>query len=369
MKDFKRIVVKVGTHNICGADGAPSIENIKRLGSQLLTLIHSGFEVVLVSSGSVASGANLLLKSQKPNTLALKQACASVGQPVLMAFYRHFFEPLGLQVGQILLTGDIIASRERYINARNTFFELLKKRVLPIVNENDSVSVDEIKFGDNDNLAVNVAAITEADGVFILTDTDGLYADFGTEKQTLLQNIKGITEEIESLVVDTKGHFSTGGMWSKIKAAEKAHLLGIPLIIVNGKKENILLEYLLDKKQPGTTFWPQEKIRSRKKWLYLHFLESGKIYIDEGAKNALLSGKSLLSVGIKSVEGNFNKGDMVEVLFEDKKIGKGLVNYSAKSLSAICGIPSDLIVEKLGFENGKESIHRDNFILIATEDD
>jgi glutamate 5-kinase len=359
----KRIVVKVGTHSICDSEGNTSKRKIAVICSQIAALIKKGYEVVLVTSGAVGTGAKILLNGVKPHTLSLKQACASVGQPVLMSIYRDFFDFYQISVGQVLITGDVVNERERFLNARNTFFELLDKGVLPIVNENDTVSVEEIKFGDNDNLAVNVAAIAEADIVFILSDVEGLFADFGTEKQSLIQEVREINSQIESLIVESSGKFSTGGMGSKITAAKKSVAMGIPLVILPGYLENSLLSYLIDDLKNGTTFLSSPKVKGKKKWLFLHFKETGKITIDNGAKNAIIKDRSLLSVGIKSIEGRFEKADMVGIYFDEKKIGKGLCNYSSTELLKISGHPSESIEKILGYTNGNEVIHRDNFIL------
>lgn len=359
----KRIVIKVGTHSVCEKDGVPSMQKISRIGKQISELMKKDIEIVLVSSGAVGAGAKILLNSAKPKTLDVKQACASVGQPVLMSIYREFFNQYGIEVGQILLTGDVITNRERFLNAKNTFTTLLKKKVLPIVNENDSVAVDEIKFGDNDNLSVNVAAIIEADGIFILTDIEGLYKNFGEDGQELLHEVKEINEEIESMVKDSKGGFSTGGMYSKIASAKKSSTLGISLTILPGHQDNSLLDIILHHKRLGTTFYPSAKIKSKKKWLFLHFRESGKIMIDKGAKEALLKGKSLLSVGIKNIQGKFNRGDIVGVFLGEEKVGKGIVNYSYEELLKIQGQTSDKIEKILGYDSENEVIHTDNFIL------
>jgi len=356
-------VIKVGTHSICEKNGYPSFEKIERIGTQIIQLMAKGFEIILVSSGAVGTGAKIIHNSVKPKALNLKQACASVGQPVLMSIYREFFNRFGIEVGQILLTGDVITNRERFLNAKNTFLTLLKKSVLPIVNENDSVAVDEIKFGDNDNLSVNVAAIVEADTVLILTDIDGLYKNFGEPDQEIISDVDKIDSSIESLVKDSKGGFSTGGMFSKISAAKKCSALGVHLAILPGHHEKILLDYLLENKKLGTTFHPNVKLRSIKKWLFLHFKETGKIIIDQGAKDALLKGKSLLSVGIKEISGKVHRGDIAGVYFQENKIGKGMLNYSHEELLKIQGQSSDKIESILGYTNGTEVIHRDNFIL------
>jgi len=361
----KRIVIKVGTHSICERNGFPSLSKISRIGMQIAELMEKNIEVVLVSSGAVGTGAKILLNSVKPKTLDLKQACASVGQPVLMSIYREFFGKMNVEVGQILLTGDVITNRERFLNAKNTFEALLKKKVLPIVNENDSVAVDEIKFGDNDNLSVNVAAIIDADGVFILSDIDGLFKNFGEENQELIDEVHEINQNIKDLIKTTKGGFSTGGMFSKISAAQKSLTMGIPLVILPGHKDNILLNLILHQKKAGTTFLPISKINQKKKWIFLHYREQGKIAIDRGAKEALLKGKSLLPVGIKDVSGKFKRGDIVGIYYDSLKVGKGICNYSSEELLKISGISSDKIEKVLGYPDMCEAIHTDHLILVT----
>lgn len=360
---YKRIVVKVGTHSICGADLTPSKEKIASLGSQIAALMKQGVEVVLVSSGAVGAGARFLLDGAKPHTLPLKQACASVGQPVLMAMYRNFFEFYGIEVGQILLTGDVLSHRERFLNARNTFFTLLKKGVLPIVNENDSVSVDEIKFGDNDQLAVAVGGIVESEMTLILSDVEGLFSDFGTPSQKLISRVDEITPEIENLVVEKKGGFSTGGMASKIIAAKKSLHLGIPLAILPAHHEKILETYFNSENPPGTTFYGKTRLKGKKKWLSLYGQEAGRIHIDRGAYQALKAGKSLLAVGIIAADGKFKAGDTVGIYFEEQKLGKGLSNYSVDEIRLIAGKSSERIEALLGYQRGEEAVHRDNLSL------
>ncbi len=361
---YKRIVVKVGTHSICGEDGTPSKEKIASFGLQIVALMQNGVEVVLVSSGAVGAGARFLLDGAKPKTLSLKQACASVGQPILMTMYRDFFKSHHIEVGQILLTGDVLSCRERFLNARNTFFTLLKKGVLPIVNENDSISVEEIKLGDNDQLAVAVGSIVEADMNFILSDIEGLYENFGTPHQKILSQIKKITPEIESLVVEKKGGFSTGGMASKIMAAKKSLHLGIPLAILPAYKEKVLENYLTGSEILGTTFYGKSKLRGKKKWLSLYGQEAGTIEIDLGAYKALKAGKSLLAVGIILAQGDFKVGDTVGIYFEQQKLGKGLSNYTAHEINRIAKQNSEQIESLLGYQRGEEVIHRDNLSLL-----
>jgi glutamate 5-kinase len=360
---YKRIVVKVGTNTICGEDGAPSREKIARIGSQIATLMKKGVEVILVSSGSIGAGAQLLLNGAKPDTLALKQACAAVGQPILISIYRDFFRFYGIRSAQVLMTGDVIGNRERFLNARNTFFTLLQNGVVPIVNENDTVSVEEIRFGDNDNLSVNVAGLVEADACFILSDIEGLYRNFGSENAQLIHQVEIIDEEIEKLVTGTKSLHSTGGMESKLSAARKSAQMGIPLVILPGYREKVLEEYLAGKKKIGTTFFHRTPLKSRKKWLFLNNQEAGTVSIDAGARGALLKGKSLLPIGIQEVEGDFSRGDLIGVVFENENLGKGITNYSSRELLKIKGLNSDKITETIGFSSGNEAIHRNNLIL------
>lgn len=364
---FRRIVVKIGTHSLCGVDGTPEKKKMKELCSQIASLMKRGIETILVSSGAVGVGASLLLKGKKPKTLKQKQACAAVGQPILMSLYRKLFEKEGFETAQILLTGDVINHRERFLNAKNTFLTLLKHQVIPVVNENDSTSLEELRFGDNDNLAVNVAAVIEADACFLLSDIEGLYKNFNEQGQELISEVKEITEEIENLAVDSKKEsHSTGGMGSKIACAKKASQLGIPLVILPAYKENILNKYFEKGEKPGTTFLASSgALKSKKKWLYLNFEDNGEIYLDLGAKHAIDKGKSLLSAGIEKIEGDFKRGDLIKVFYENLLLGKGIVNYSAQELEMIKKRKSEEIEDILGYCNEKEVVHRDNFVLIS----
>ena len=360
---MKRIVVKVGTHSLCGEDGSPSKEKISKIGYQIAQLMKKNIEVVLVSSGSIGAGSGILLDGAKPKTLALKQACAAAGQPILMSLYRSFFDFYHIQVAQILMSPDVINQRENFLNARNTIFTLISKQVLPIVNENDSVSVEEIQFGDNDNLAINVSALIEAEACFFLSDIDGFYKNFGTENQEIIHEVYDINDEIKNHIKKKKSGFSTGGMESKLIAAKKAIELGIKLVILPGNSDDALLNYILNNDKIGTAFYSQTKLKSRKQWLYLHFKREGKIFIDEGAKDALLKNKSLLPVGLEEIQGKFLRGAIVDVYYKNNLIAKGMSNYASEDLKKIKKQKSENIEKVLGFSYGSEAIHKNNLIL------
>lgn len=359
-----RIVIKVGTYSICNQDGLPSKEKIANLGSQIAKLIKAGKEIILVSSGAVGSGASLILNGKIPRTIELKQACAAVGQPILMSLYRSFFDFYNIKVAQILLTSDIVKIRERFVNARNTINTLISKKILPIVNENDTVSIDELKFGDNDNLAVNTAVISDADLCIILSDIDGLYKNYGTENQERISIVEKIDDNIRSFIAKKNTSHSTGGMESKINAAEKSIKMGIKFAILGSKTPDSLTRYILNKENIGTTFLPEEKINSKKKWLYLITTQTkGQIYIDEGAFNALKNNKSLLPAGVIEIKGEFKKGDPIKIMFKKEEVGRGISNYSSNEIKLIKKNPSTNIEKILGYTNGDEIVHKDSIII------
>ncbi|HOJ49601.1 MAG TPA: glutamate 5-kinase [Spirochaetota bacterium] len=361
---MKRIVVKIGTYSICDKNGVPSKEKISAIGTQVAKILRAGNQVILVSSGAVGAGASVMLNGKIPKTMALKQACAAIGQPILMSLYRQFFEFYNINVAQILLTSDVVKMRERFINARNTINTLLSKKILPIVNENDTVSIDEIKFGDNDNLAVNTAVISDSDICIILSDTDGLYKNYGTDSQERIKIVEKIDDKIRSFIIKKPGSLSTGGMESKINAAEKSIKMGIKFVILGSKTPDGLIRYLINNEDLGTTFVPEEKIASKKKWLFLiTHNPKGQIYIDEGAFLALKNYKSLLPAGVLDISGSFKKGDAVRIIFNANEIGRGISKYSSEELKLIKKNPSSNIEKILGYTNGDEIIHRDDIII------
>ncbi len=362
----KKILVKIGSAVLTGTDGL-DLKIIDSLAQEMYDLTRRGFSIVLVTSGAIASGKHRLNISGKLKSIPEKQAAAAVGQGRLMRVYSKAFEKNNLYVAQILLTLADLTDRQRYLNIRNTISTLMEWHVTPIINENDSVAVDEIKFGDNDNLAAMIANVIEADLFINLTATDGLYDcnPSQSKKAKLIPLVCEITDEIEAAATTETSSVGTGGMKSKIIAAKKVTSIGIPCIIAPGKRKNILSDIMLGK-EVGTLFLPQtSRLASRKYWIAFTLRPRGRLIVDDGAKKALLEkGKSLLPSGITAVEGEFGTGDPVNCLDrEGNLLAKGLVNYSAGDISKIIGLKTPQIFTVLGHKDYDEVIHRDNLVI------
>jgi glutamate 5-kinase len=364
----KRLVIKIGSNILADEKAGLNTRRISSLAKDISALQDKGYEVVVVSSGAVAAGMTKLGLTEKPKDIKLKQAAAAVGQSRLMWAYERSFAEFGKKVAQILLTRDDFSDRKRYINSKNTIMTLLSYRIIPIINENDTVSTDEIKFGDNDNLASLVANIVEAEKLIILSDVDGLYTEDPRQstKAKLIEYVDEITPEILKKAGGAGSMVGTGGMYSKILAAKKALSHGIIVHIISGKREGLLIA-LMDGSRLGTLFESSKgKMSSRKGWIAYGSRSKGSITLDEGAVKALVEGgKSLLPSGIISVEGSFDTGDAIHCL--DKKgsrIAKGLTNYSSAEIDKIKGKKSSDIEKILGYKYSEEIIHRDNLALL-----
>ncbi len=363
----KRVVVKVGS-NVLTEDHGLNLKAIRAITRQICKLIDEGREVILVSSGAMASGMKKVGLPRRPDEIPKRQAIAAVGQAGLMIAYEKAFERYHKKVAQILLTHEDLSNRKRYLNARNTIYTLLSWQVIPIINENDTVAVEEIKLGDNDNLAAMITLLMDADVLINLTDINGLYTK-DPRKNTdakLIPMVNTIGKSTEKYASDIPGALGTGGMLSKIKAAKKVTLAGIPMVIANGLHPNILTKVFSGKKQ-GTYFVPKtQRLNSRKCWIAFSLKPQGTITIDDGAANAILrKGKSLLPSGIVSVEEDFGIGAPVEFKsLNDDILGIGLVNYSAAEIRQIKGVKSNQIKSILGHKSYDEIIHRDNLALI-----
>ena len=362
----KRVVIKVGSGVISGNDGldAGMIEAIARSVSELR---QRGLEVVIVSSGAVAAGKGDLGIVGRPRTIPLKQAAAAIGQSRLMRSYKEAFRTHGHTVAQVLLTRDDLANRRRYLNARNTLMTLLEYGVIPVINENDTVVVDEIRFGDNDNLSAMVTNLVEANLLVILSDVDGLYdSDPKSNPQAkLITAVERITEEIEAMAGGVVTLLGTGGMATKIKAAKRASLYGVGTLIVNGRIPNVV-QRVFSGEELGTYFLPaRDRLAARKHWIAFTKKPRGRLFLDEGARKALMeAGKSLLPSGIKGVEGGFDRGDAVRLCdMSGVEFAKGVINYSLPELLRIMGKKSSEIEAVLGYKYGDEVIHRDNLVL------
>jgi len=362
----RRIVVKVGS-NVLTADNDLNLGAIRSISRQICHLIQADMEVILVSSGAMASGIRKLGLPKRPDVIPKRQAVAAVGQAGLILAYERAFARYQKKVAQILLTSEDLAIRQRYLNARNTLNTLLSWQVVPIINENDTVMVEEIQFGDNDTLAAMIALLMDADILINLTDIDGLYTkDPRTcADAELIPVVSKFEKRIEKFAGNMPGALGTGGMLSKIRAARKLSAAGVPMVIANGIQPNIL-KRLFSGKDHGTFFIPRkQKLASRKCWIAFNLKPKGAVVIDAGAASAILKrGKSLLPGGITTVVGDFSVGAAVE--FKDitnEVLGIGLVNYSASDIRKIKGLKSDQIKKHLGYKPFDEVIHRDNLAI------
>ncbi len=367
----KRAVVKVGS-NVLTQDNGLNLKAMRSIARQICKLIDNGLEVILVSSGAMASGVRKIGLAKRPDALPKRQAVAAIGQAGLMMEYEKAFGRYRQKVAQILLTSEDLSSRKRYLNARNTLNTLLSWKVVPIVNENDTVWVEEIKLGDNDNLAAMITLLMDADVLINLTDIDGLYTQDPRvyPQAELITRVTRITKDTERYAGDIPGALGTGGMISKIKAARKVNSAGVPMVIARGDKPNILLK-LFAGQQHGTFFVPQtQRLASRKCWIAFSLKPQGVIKIDDGAANALLkNGKSLLPSGILEVTDDFGVGAPVEFVDRHNEVlGIGLVNYSSSEIKKIMGLKSNRIKQVLGHKSYDEIIHRDNLAITAVID-
>jgi len=380
LKGLKRVVIKVGSSIIAKrekgknelADGL-SASNVRLLAQTIRQIVDRNCEVVLVSSGAIMAGRERLDLHRADLSIPEKQACAAIGQSYLMHTYEKKFEKEGIKVAQILLGHDDLRNRKRFLNAKHTLETLLEHKVLPIINENDSVTIDEIKIGDNDTLSATVACLLNAQLLIILSDVDGLYSrdpsvkrKEGDAPMKIIEHVDCITQKIEKLAGGSKSKVTVGGMYTKILAAKQTMSFGIPTLIVNGFDKSIA-EKIYKGKSVGTLFWAgREKIKKRKHWIAHTLKPSGKITIDSGAEKAILSrGKSLLPAGVIKVEGKFEFGNAVRILGEDgKEIARGLVNYNFRDLDSIMGMRTNAV--KKIFEDNfyNEVIHRDDLTLL-----
>ena len=369
LAEAKRIVVKVGSSTITYPNGKRNFSRIDHLARELADLQNQGKEMILVTSGAVAVGVDRLGLPGKPATIPGKQAAAAVGQGVLMHTYEKFFADYGQVVAQVLLTKTESVDRHRYANSRNTFMELLKQRVIPIVNENDVVALDELKIGDNDNMSALVAGIIDADLVIILSDIDGLYtANPQTHPEAkLVPLVTEITPEIEASAGGVGSARGTGGMATKIQAAKAATSSGIHLVIASGTEKDAVSRILAGE-NIGTLFVSREnRLQFRKRWLAFGARIKGSITVDEGCARALhkAGGCSILPAGICGVSGEFEAGSTVSVLDKSgRELARGLAHYAAGELELIKGCKSGDIENILGHKNFDEVIHRDDLVIL-----
>jgi len=369
------IVVKVGTSGITTREGKLNENEMQKLTDQIAAATKQGDKIVLVTSGAVAAGIAELGIPPKPNDVVFQQAAAATGQSVLMAKYRELFKEHGLKVAQILLTAEDLSNRVSYVHTCNVLRMLLKTGVIPIINENDVTSVDELRrtegykinFSDNDILSVLVASAIGADMTIMLSDVDGLYtADPKKIGAQLIKTVEAITPELKSSL-NGKSKLGKGGIQSKIKAAEIATSCGIPVVIANSRRENVLLD-ILARKDVGTFFKPQNPMPAVKRWIAYGAAVKGQIHVNAGAKKAILEGSSLLPVGITRVVGHFNVGDVVSIVDENKvEFAKGNSNFTSGELNLIRGLQITEAQKKLGSDKPKEAIEHRNIHLIEEE--
>ena len=369
LKKAKRIVIKVGTSTITYANGKRNFSQIDRLAREISDLQNQGKEMILVTSGAVAVGVDRMGLPGKPKTIPGKQAAAAVGQGVLMHTYEKFFADYGQIVAQVLITKTEAIDRHRYTNTRNTFMELMRQRVIPIVNENDVVALDELKIGDNDNMSALVAGIVDADLVIILSDVEGLYtANPQTHPDAVIvPEVAEITPEIEASAGGVGSARGTGGMATKIQAAKAATSSGIHLVIASGTEKNAITR-VLQGEELGTLFVSREnRLQFRKRWLAFGAKIAGSIVVDDGCAKAIrkAGGCSILPAGVFAVQGEFLPGSTVSVIDKDAhELARGLVHYSSAELEQIKGCNSGEIANILGHKNFDEVIHRDDLVIL-----
>ncbi len=369
LKDVKRIVIKVGSSTITYGTGKRNFSRIDRLAREIADLANQGKEIILVSSGAVAVGVDRLGLSAKPKTIPGKQAAAAVGQGVLMHTYEKIFAEYGQIVAQVLLTRMDSVDRHRYTNSRNTFLALLDYKVIPIVNENDVVSIDELKIGDNDNLSALVAGIVDADLLIILSDVDGLYTANPQKDPNakLVPEVTDITQEIEESAGDAGSTVGTGGMFTKIQAAKVATSSGIHMVIASGEEKDAISR-ILEGEEVGTLFVSREnRLQFRKRWLAFGARIAGKIVVDDGCAKAVRKAGacSILPAGITNVDGEFEAGNTVSVVDKSgHELARGLTNYSSEELARIKGAKTSEIEALIGHKHFDEVIHRDDLVIL-----
>lgn len=364
MKNVRRVVVKVGTAVLTGEDGKLDTGIISRLSHQLAALTEQGLKVTMVTSGAVGAGMGLAKLASRPRALPMLQASAAIGQPTLMSLYAKTLTRHGLTAGQLLVTRTDFEHRTRYINIRNTIDSLHRLKAVPIINENDTIAVDEFdRFADNDTIAALVTNLLRADLLVLLTVVDGLLTDSGQ----LIDLVPNIDENVLAHAHKGRSALGSGGMTSKLRAVSMVTEAGEAVVIANGRRRNVLTR-LLEGDRIGTFFAPaSRKLSARDRWIRSAVRPAGGIVIDDGATQAVLNnGKSLLARGISHVTGKFNAGDIVKlVTLSGKTIAHGVSNYNADKLDRIKGLKTSEIAETLGTKSPPEAVHRDNLVLIV----
>jgi len=375
----KLVVVKVGTRSLTSDNGVLDLGEMKSLVDQVAQAVMSGHQIILVTSGAIASGVAELGAKSHPSDIVFRQACAAAGQSILMAHYRDLFRSHGLRVAQVLLTEQDLSNRVSYLHTCNVLDRLLQLGVVPIINENDVTSINEIipvmkgyrvNFSDNDILSVLIANATEADLVVILSTVEGLYSKHPEKPGAqLIQTVEEVTPELKR-AVEGKSRLGRGGMRTKLEAAEIAMSSGIPLVVATSRGKNVLLD-VLDGKPVGTFFKPSRKgLPGIKRWIAYGAGARGRIHVNEGAKKAIEKGASLLAVGIESVSGPFQIGDVVSLVDpHGKELGRGIVNYTSEEINLIKGMKTARIRKTLGYIRQKEIVIRKRMHLTEEEEE
>jgi glutamate 5-kinase len=353
LAEISRIVVKLGTGILTDSRKQPDAAQMGQLVAQIAERQHAGQQVVVVSSGAVGAGMGVLGFNTRPRELAALQACAAVGQSRLMTQYESLFQQHGLHVAQVLLTHGDLADHDRHLNARNTLLTLLRRRIVPIINENDAVSVTELKFGDNDRLSALVACLLPADLLVILTSVDGVLRNFGDANAHVVPTVERIDPALEATAKGTTSATAVGGMTTKIDAARMAVRAGIPMVIASGRRPGVLGRVVAGEAE-GTLFVPWAgKLRGRKRWIAFFHHSKGKVAVDAGAYTALSQGgKSLLLPGVSRCEGEFGAGDVISIHAPDgREFARGIAGVSAAQIRA-------------RKRTRIEAVHRDNLVLL-----
>ena len=368
LKNAKRVVVKVGTSTITRPTGGSNLVRMEEIAREIAGLADEGREMVLVTSGAIAAGMNRMGLKTRPKDVSKRQALAAVGQGVLMHLYETMFASYGQTAGQVLLTKENSVRHNQYTNSRNALLAMIAMGVVPVVNENDAVSVDELKIGDNDTLSATVASLVDADALIILSDVDGLYTANPQERPNakLISEVREVTPEIENLAGGAGTEGGTGGMVTKLAAAKIAMSAGVTMVIARGDRFGVMRE-VLEGKSVGTVFFAKDAhLRTRKAWLAFGRHIGGNLTVDEGCVRAMRSGASLLAAGIVAVDGDFKQKSTVRVLGPDgREIARGVVNYGAGEIRRIAGKKTKEITEILPEATHDEVIHRDNLVMMV----
>ena len=363
----KRIVIKVGTSTITHNTGGLNLYRIECLVRELVDIANQGKDIILVTSGAIAAGMNRLQLKEKPASIVGRQALAAIGQGVLLHIYEQFFAEYGRHMAQLLLTKENMAAHHQYTNSRNALLEILKMGVIPVINENDAVAVDEIKIGDNDNLSALVATLVDADALIILSDIEGVYtANPRTDKAAkLIATIDEITPAVEKLAGGAGSKVGTGGMSTKIEAAKIAHSAGVTMVIAKGEEKHVIRRVLAGE-EIGTFFPAKEAhLRSRKSWLAFGKRLAGDLIVDTGCEKAMRMGASILAAGVTAVYGDFIAGSTVRVINQEaREIARGIVAYDAATVDKLRGHKTAEFRELVTGEIHEEIIHRDNMVLM-----